>query len=199
MPREQHVAEGVPVSWDDVHDSRAGFRACLEAFSRPGIAIDGAPRPHLSDDRAEDAAAGVLLSLLDPGLALAAAGGAATSELASRLRELTGAVDAPVEEADFVLAGAGRAPDVATRARRGSALAPDRGATLVVVSGMGERCEAELNGPGVAGTFAVEVPLTAADLAALERANAAPPQGVDVIATAADGSLVGLPRSVVGG
>jgi alpha-D-ribose 1-methylphosphonate 5-triphosphate synthase subunit PhnH len=187
------------MTWDEVHDSRAGFRACLEALSRPGTAVAEVPRPRLRDDPATDAAAGVLLSLLDSGLALACSGGPALDALGSTLRELTGAAAADVGEADFVLAGPGRDPALATRARRGSALAPDRGATLVVAPCPDERCAVELRGPGLAGAVTVDVPLGRTEVAALRLANARPPAGVDVLATTAGGALVGLPRSVLGG
>ncbi|MGH2962588.1 MAG: phosphonate C-P lyase system protein PhnH, partial [Solirubrobacterales bacterium] len=117
------------MSWDHVHDSHAAFRACLEALSRPGARIVGLPRPGLSENAAHDAAAGILLTLLDPSLGLACAGEAETVELGARIRELTGAEEVRVEEADFLFAGRRRELDVAGRARRGSALAPERGAT----------------------------------------------------------------------
>ncbi|MGH2989327.1 MAG: phosphonate C-P lyase system protein PhnH [Solirubrobacterales bacterium] len=187
------------MSWDHVHDSRTAFRACLEALSRPGARIVDLPRPGLSENAAHEAAAGILLALLDPGLGLASTGGAETVELGAKVRELTGAAEVRVEEADFVFAGPRGEPDVAGRARRGSALAPDRGATLVYAGVDAQACELELAGPGVPGTRAAPVPLAAAEIETLRRANSHPPLGVDVLALAPDGSLVGLPRAVLGG
>jgi len=186
------------IAWDRVDDARAAFRACLDALSRPGTRVRGLPMPGLAADPGRDAGAGILLALLDRGVALACDGDAETARIAATVRGLTGACETGVEDADFVLAGPGGDPALAARARRGSALAPDRGATLVYAGSGGRGCEARLSGPGVEGTPAAALPLGAEEVESLRLANASPPLGVDVLAVAPDGSLVGIPRSVIG-
>ena len=187
------------MSWDDVHDARLAFRTCLEAMSFPGRPASGLPPAGTAAEPSRDGATAVLLGLLDPGLGLACASGSEMPDLAAEICARTGAHPAPVEEADFILAGADRDPTLPERARRGTALAPERGATLVYANAGREHSTLGLEGPGVAGVETARLGLSAEELASLRRANANPPAGIDLFAVEADGSLVGLPRTVLGG
>lgn len=182
--------------WDPVHDSREAFLTCLRAQCAPGIPQGPLPPAGFSTDPNLDGASAILLALLDPGLGLCVAGD--DPELASvgaRLRHDTGAVPAELPDADFVLVGAGAPAGLVAQARRGSPLAPERGAT--VVYGVPARArEVELSGPGVDGLLRVPVALADADLDAIGSANADLPRGVDVFIVSAQDQVVAIPRSV---
>jgi alpha-D-ribose 1-methylphosphonate 5-triphosphate synthase subunit PhnH len=181
------------MSWDSVHDSRETFLQCLWAQCRPGVPQGPLPRCGLSADPDLDAAAAILLSLLDPGLVLAAADAGEAGDVAAALCRLTGATPGAVDDADFVLVSPGSGM-VATRARRGNAVAPERGAT-VVYSGGCDPVSVELRGPGIEDVARVELPLHVEELADLVSANAAAPAGVDTFVVVA-AHVVAVPRSV---
>lgn len=179
--------------WDPVHDSRRAFLACLRAFCEPGVAIGGVPRPHLHDDMVLDVASGVLLTVLDPGFGLAIVGDVEAQRLGEILCTLTGAQPAPLERASFVLVVDDAPSPVAAHARRGTALEPERGAT-VVYAGPWVPFEATLELAGRAGQRRIDLPLPMAERAALAEANAEPPAGIDALVV--DGTVLrGLPRS----
>jgi alpha-D-ribose 1-methylphosphonate 5-triphosphate synthase subunit PhnH len=181
-------------SWDAVHDGRTAFRACLRAMCAPGEPVAGLPRAGICGDPLLDRAAALLLALLDPGLGLAVAGGAEARACAERLARATGAAPAPLCDADFVLVTGGPAGP-AREARRGSALAPEAGATLVY-AGDWPPHEAQLAGPGIeAERLRAALALPPGELALLAEAAAAPPAGVDAFVLSPTG-LTALPRSV---
>lgn len=184
--------------WDAVHDSRTAFLACLRAQCAPGTPVGPVPSPWLGsaacpDGAAAGTAAGLLLSLLDPGLTLAAAGDTAQL-LAEALIERSRATAASVAEADFVLASGDPSAAIAA-ARRGSRLQPERGATVVVVCG-DDASTVTLRGPGIENELTVAVPLGPGALQALRAVNARSPCGVDVLLAGAV-AVQALPRSTV--
>lgn len=181
--------------WDPVHDGRTAFRACLDAICRPGTAIPGVPRGRICAEPVLDRAAAVLLALLDPGLTLAVAGGPYARSAGEQLTRRTGAAPAPIDEADFVLVSGGTG-GAAGAARRGTALHPELGATLVY-AGDWPLCEAVLRGPGIEErTRSARVSLPERELEALVAAAALPPAGLDAFVVAPAG-LIALPRSVL--
>lgn len=182
--------------WDPVHDSREAFLTCLRAQCAPGFPQGPLPAAGISADPHLDGASAILLALLDPGLGLCVVGDEPDlMSVGERLRHGTGAAEAQLADADFVLVGAGAPLGIAARARRGSALAPERGATIVYCAPT-PACGVELSGPGIDGTVRVPVPLSAADLAAVAAANADLPRGVDVFVLTAPDQVLAIPRSV---
>ena len=183
-------------TWDAVHDGREAFRACLRAMCEPGRPVPAPPRAGLASDPLRDAAAAVLLGLLDVGVGLCVVGDAAARELGDELLRRTGAAPAPLCDADFVLvagaaAGAGGA---AAEARRGSALRPEAGATVVYAGGWAP-VVAVLEGPGLEAPAPVSLALPPGELELLAAAAAQPPAGVDAFVLSAAG-LTALPRSI---
>jgi alpha-D-ribose 1-methylphosphonate 5-triphosphate synthase subunit PhnH len=154
------------------------------------------PAAGVARDPDLDAAAAVLLALLDPGLTLAHAGDPRAGAVAREVRSITRAGEAPVAEADFVLVVGGAdelAAPVAASARRGTAADPEHGATIVYCVPR-QRTRALVAGPGIDGTAWADIPLDRRELAALSTANSAPPAGVDAFLVVA-GSILALPRS----
>ncbi len=181
------------MSWDRVHDGRDGFLACMRALCSPGQPIDLRSTPAISEAAELDAAAGVLLALLDRGLVLAVAGGPEAHRVAAAAAARTGAELGDLEAADWVLVH-GPAGDVLTRARRGDRANPESGATVIVATA-GPPSVLSVSGPGVDGTATVPLPLDELTVRAFSSANAETPCGVDVFVVA-PGRLYGLPRSV---
>lgn len=182
--------------WDTVHDSREAFLTCLRAQCAPGSAQGPLPPVGISADPHLDGASAILLSLLDPGLGLCVVGDDPEFlAVGERLRHGTGASVAPIADADFVLVGAGAPVGIAAQARRGSALAPELGAT-VVYSAPAPTRTVELSGPGIDGTVRVPVPLGEAELVAVAAANADSPRGIDAFVLTAPDQVLALPRSV---
>lgn len=180
------------VPWDMVHDGRRAFRACVRAICEPGALVEVAPRAGWVGDPALDRAVAVLLALLDPGIGLAAAGEWARA-VARRVAAETAAAPAPVADADFVLLTSDAPAEIVAQVRRGNALHPERGATVVRACAGG--CTSVLAaGPGLPAPRRLDVPLAREHVAALIAAGAAPPAGVDAFLTTAQG-LVALPRS----
>lgn len=150
------------------------YRLLLAAVSRPGTVVDLAA--DLDDGRA---ALGALAALADAATTLHDGHGL----LAARERGLLGALPAAADTAQFVLADGRRTPDERLAPARGSLLAPERGATLVLdLDAVGEGPLAlGLEGPGIAGTTTLA--LAGLDRAWLERRAAwcDLPLGVDVL------------------
>jgi phosphonate C-P lyase system protein PhnH len=190
MVHDRLGAAGAP--WDMVHDGRLTFRACVRAICEPGALVEAAPRAGWVADPALDRATAVLLALLDPGVGLAAAGEAART-VARRLTAVTGAAPAPVADAEFVLLGADAPAGMAAQARRGNALHPERGATIVCACD-GRHTRVVAAGPGLPAARRLDLPVDRDGVAALIAAGAAPPAGVDAFLATARG-LVALPRS----
>lgn len=180
--------------WDLVHDGRAAFLACMRAICAPGTPIEMPCAPEISDHPELDTAAAVLLALLDRGLTLGVAGGAAANRVATTVLDDTGATLGDIAVADWALVH-GPAADTIARARRGSRLAPETGATLVIAAAA-EPQPVSISGPGVIDRQTVFVPLDAVALHARAAANSMPPCGVDLLIVTAN-CVIGLPRGVV--
>jgi alpha-D-ribose 1-methylphosphonate 5-triphosphate synthase subunit PhnH len=179
--------------WDSVHDGRTAFLACMRAMCSPGTPVELPVVPGVSEHTELDSAAAILLALLDRGLSLGVSGGEAAELVAAMVSAETGAARGDVADADWVLVH-GVAADTIARARRGTRLAPETGATLVIAAA-GEPHPMSIVGPGVAGRSTVFVPLDAVAVHAFTAANSMPPCGVDLLVVAAK-CVIGLPRSV---
>jgi len=178
---------------DPVLDAQAGFRAVLEAMSRPGR-VQRAGTGLRPPAPLHQASAAVLLALADADTPLWLDAGA---DAEAWLRFHCGApVVAAAGEAAFVLA-AGAAPALASLAR-GSEEEPQRGATLVLQVGALEEGEGwRLCGPGIAREHRLRVTGAPDGFHAAWAANRAGfPCGVDVLLCAGD-RLAALPRSVM--
>ncbi|EKF23538.1 phosphonate C-P lyase system protein PhnH [Mycolicibacterium hassiacum DSM 44199] len=180
--------------WDPVHDARTAFSACMHALCAPGTPVEIGRVPHLTDRAELDTAAAILLGLLDARVSLGVAGGAAAHRLAAEIRFGTGATDADVADSDWVLVH-GPAAEAIRRARRGTRVTPETGATVVVATNAAPQ-RITVSGPGIPGGNAtVWVPLDAVSVHAFIAANAARPRGVDLLLTTKS-CVIGLPRSL---
>jgi alpha-D-ribose 1-methylphosphonate 5-triphosphate synthase subunit PhnH len=168
----------------------------MHALCAPGTPIELPSVPQLCEYPELDSAAAILLALLDHGLTLGAAGGDAAQRVADAVRGNTGAAEGEVTDADWLLVH-GAAADAITRARRGSRLAPETGATLVIASAAAPQ-PMSITGPGVAGRETVFVPLDTVAVHAFVAANSMLPCGVDLL-IATGKCVIGLPRSVTVG
>ena len=181
------------MKWDSVHDGRTAFLACMRALCSPGTPVELARVPQICEHTELDSAAAILLALLDRGLMLGVSGGDAAHRIAARVIDDTGATRGDVADADWVLVH-GAAADAIARARRGTRLAPETGATLVIATA-NDPHPMSIIGPGVPGRATALVPLDAVSVHALAAANSTLPCGVDVLIAAAN-CVIGLPRSV---
>jgi alpha-D-ribose 1-methylphosphonate 5-triphosphate synthase subunit PhnH len=181
------------VKWDSVHDGRTAFLACMRAMCSPGTPIELPCVPQICEHTELDSAAAILLALLDRGLTLGVIGEDAAHRVAARVIDDTGAARGDVADADWVLVH-GPAADAIVRARRGTRLAPEAGATLVIAAA-GEPQPMSISGPGVADRATVYVPLDAVAVHAFTAANSQLPCGVDLLIVTAN-CVIGLPRSI---
>ena len=172
------------VSWDPVHDSRRAFLCCMRAQCAPGTVVGPVPLPGLVADPRLDAAAAVLLTLLDTTTPVAACGTAARQAVAA-VRAVTGSPLTGLPEAEFVLV-AGDPAEAIRRAPRGDRDRPERGATVVVVAA-DVRETLTLAGPGIPGRRSSAVALGGDARRERERANSALPCGVDLLLVGDDG------------
>lgn len=179
--------------WDSVHDGRTAFLSCMRAMCEPGTPIELPCVPQICEHAELDSAAAILLALLDRGLSLGVSGGHAAHRAASMVIDETGAARADVADAGWVLVH-GPAADTIAHARRGTRLAPEAGATLVVAAS-GEPHTMSVTGPGVAARSTVFIPLDAVAVRAFTAANSLLPCGVDLLIATAN-CVIGLPRSV---
>jgi alpha-D-ribose 1-methylphosphonate 5-triphosphate synthase subunit PhnH len=141
--------------------------------------------------QAHEAFRALLLALAYPGRprALPAAGWEAALALLLEAvwRDAPGAV--------LVAAGAD-ASGLIESAARGTETEPEAGVTVLRLAGPdAARSRVVLEGPGVREALRVELPLSAGELAARERACAAPPLGVDLVLLDERGVLLGVPRT----
>lgn len=153
------------------------FRAVLTALAEPG------QRRELSGAVGTAALPGLLSAIWEPDTPIWAA------DLPSA--PTFGKPVGP-EEADLLLVDGGAA-DVVAKARIGTALYPEHGATVVVL-GSSTPTTVTLSGPGVPGSVEVDLPASRALLEARDGRCAEPPTGVDLLFVNG-GSLIGLPRT----
>jgi alpha-D-ribose 1-methylphosphonate 5-triphosphate synthase subunit PhnH len=181
------------VIWDPVHDGRTAFLACMRAICSPGTPIELPALPRISEHAELDGAAAILLALLDRGLSLGLSGGEAAHQVGAMVVEQTGAGRSDIGDADWTLVH-GPSADAISRARRGSRLKPESGATLVIAA-TGEVSPVALAGPGIPGSARAFVALDDVAVHAFIAANSAPPCGVDLLIVDGD-CVIALPRSV---
>jgi alpha-D-ribose 1-methylphosphonate 5-triphosphate synthase subunit PhnH len=180
------------VTWDAVHDSRRAFLCCMRAQCAPGSAVGPLPLPGLMTDPRLDAAAAVLLTLLDSTTPVAACGTEARDVVAV-VSAVTGSPVTDVPDAEFVLV-VGDPADAISRAPRGDRDRPEAGATVVaVVDGAQEALT--LAGPGIPSRRSSMLGLSVEARRERDRANAGLPCGVDLLLVGDDGVLA-LPRTV---
>lgn len=179
--------------WDRVHDGRTAFLTCMRAMCSPGTPIEMPTAPQVGEHSELDTAAAVLLALLDRGLSLGISGSPAAHRVAATVLQDTGAARADVPDAHWVLVH-GAAADTIAHARRGSRLAPETGATVLVAT-TGDPHPMSIAGPGVDGRATAFLPLDELSVHAFTAANAMPPCGVDLLIATAN-CVIGLPRSV---
>jgi alpha-D-ribose 1-methylphosphonate 5-triphosphate synthase subunit PhnH len=165
----------------------------MRAMCTPGVPVELSAVPGISGQPELDGAAAVLLALLDRGLSLGVMGGDAADQVGATVAQQTGARRGEIADANWTLVH-GPSADAITRAHRGTRLAPERGASLVVAA-TGEASPVMLTGPGIRGAAKAFVALDEMAIHAFTAANAAPPCGVDLFIVDGD-CLMSLPRSV---
>jgi alpha-D-ribose 1-methylphosphonate 5-triphosphate synthase subunit PhnH len=180
------------VTWDAVHDSRRAFLCCMRAQCAPGVAVGPLPLPGLMTDPRLDAAAAVLLTLLDSTTPVAACG-AEARDIVAAVGAVTGSPVTGVPDAEFVLV-VGDPADAIRRAPRGDRDRPETGATVVVVVD-DDRETLTLVGPGIPSHRLSTLALSVAARRERESANAAMPCGVDLLLVG-DDDVLALPRTV---
>lgn len=196
------------------HASQRCFRVFLRTLSRPGEPVA------LDDLEAVAAGPGALpLALADIDTAVAIVG---NDEQASQICEATRSPLVPVPEAAIVALYAPTA-DLIGQCRRGSALAPERGAKVAIAcngfdpvlrAGPDQRGDdvgsgvapapgagsvrLSLRGPGVKGSIGLSIRGVSPDvIGAVQEANRQFPEGLDTWFVSCDGNVVGVPRSNV--
>ncbi|MEN3264142.1 phosphonate C-P lyase system protein PhnH [Pseudonocardia sp.] len=179
------------MSWNAVHDSRRAFLCCMRAQCAPGTAVGPLPLPGLMTDPRLDAAAAVLLTLLDSTTPVAPCG-AEAREVVAAVRAVTGSPVTGVADAEFVLV-VGDAADAIRQAPRGDRDRPEAGATVVVVDDTQETLT--LAGPGIPTHRLSTLALSVEARRERESANAAMPCGVDLLLVN-DGGVLALPRTI---
>lgn len=172
----------------DTFASQAVFRTLLETLSRPGT---------LGRLDAPWGAAIVPMSLADVETTIAVDGDV---DKADALAMATGAAPVPLDEADLVACCAPISPSTIARLRRGTPLAPEKGAKVgmdcvALHYGAGD-VTLTLRGPGVDGTTVLGVDGVAREVFdALGAAGSAPPAGIDAWLVDERGVVAGLPRT----
>jgi alpha-D-ribose 1-methylphosphonate 5-triphosphate synthase subunit PhnH len=189
---------------DSTAQSQAVFRSALDALARPGtpVAIPAAALVSPTSGT-HDAAASVLLALLDQDCALWLSPTLANGPAAAWLRFHTGCrVEQDCSKADFVwVASIDELPPL-QRLKQGSAECPDQSATCVVgvtgwrIAAASEADAVSLRGPGVRDVLTLAVDGMDANFVQQHHAmQAHAPCGVDMFFCAGD-AVLGFPRSV---
>jgi len=180
------------------------FRRLLEALSRPGRVVRLEPLPGAVSFAA---ALAIGECLLDHEVTFGVADDRGGRGLEAALCAVTGARCLPLPEADFVFATGVHGPGALSRIKRGTAEAPDTGATVVYCleadSGAGpaeaaQHLSIRLSGPGIAereGIAPQMKGLPSTMLHEIMALNADYPLGVDFFFISPEGDVMGLPRS----
>lgn len=185
------------------HESQRVFRRLLEAFSRPGRCVRIEPLEPLVPFAA---ALALGRCLLDDAVSYAVIGAeTAARQLGSLLEKETRARAAEPEKADFLwVCGAENAAGCFARAGRGSAEAPQGGATvfccLETPPGVrsAQRLLVRLAGPGIEAATGIAPEMEGIPLAVWEElasVNAEFPLGVESVFLQPEGRLMAVPRS----
>lgn len=182
---------------DPVFAAQGVFRAVMDATARPGtvheLAADVVPPAPLAAGPAA-----IALALCDADTRLWLAPSWSNAQTSAWIAFQCGA---PLTEdtglADFALAPAAEAPDLAALAQ-GSQEYPDRSTTLVIeVDALTGGSELLLSGPGIDGTRVISPKGLPDGFLAMRAANRKLfPRGVDVI-LAAGAKMIALPRTTV--
>jgi len=182
-------AEIREVGFDHCLDSQALFRRLLQATARPGTLVDLRPLALTVPPGPLHPACALLLAVLDLEVALHVVGPGA-ARLSEYLCFNTGAWDAPIEEADFILVTA-----------RGTLATPHLGATVVYTPSSlalpsdHDSLLLSLQGPGIAGEARLSVRGIPAEEWGRLQALMDFPLGLDIWLAARDGDLAVIPRS----
>jgi alpha-D-ribose 1-methylphosphonate 5-triphosphate synthase subunit PhnH len=189
---------------DSTAQSQLVFRCALDALARPGTPVSLPAAALVSPTfGTHDAAASVLLALLDQDCALWLSPTLANGPAAAWLRFHTGCrVEQDCSKADFVWATSIAELPPLQRLRQGSAEYPDQSATCVVeVTAWRVAAETEvdavtLRGPGVRDVLTLAVDGMDANFVQQHHAmQAHAPCGIDMFFCAGD-AVLGFPRSV---
>lgn len=177
------MAAPVP-SAEDLRDN-AAFAALMAALARPGSLHD-------LPDTGVSPLATLALSLVDLDCAVMTDDDALGRQIAA-----TGARLVPASRADHAfLTSSDTALATLAALPVGSALYPDRGATLVMPARLGEGAALRLSGPGIAGQTEARVGGLPAGFLDLRAVRCRYPEGVEVVFL--DGRrLMALPRSTL--
>lgn len=181
----------------DAHQSSQVFRLLLDVLARPGTRARLPLQPDMSP------ALLVPLALADVDVTLAVLDEPrAAREWEVALGRATDARVGDLAHSDIVVALQPPSVDELRRLKRGTSLAPEEGARLVLacrsLSDGDSPAELvlELGGPGVPGKRRLGIDgLSGGVINALADLNTAFPMGVDTFLVAQDGTLAGLPRT----
>lgn len=197
---KQEALQRVRPGFDDpVVDSQAVFRGVLQALSLPGRVVAVPSRAEVPECRGSEAAAQILLALLDSHCRLWLSASLQGSDVEAWLRFHTGCrLETDAAKAQFLWCAAGDEWPSLAALNLGTDESPDQSATcLLELDALHEAAGAEwtLHGPGIPGTQSMSVRGLPEDFEAQWAANHGVfPQGVDVLLTARS-EVVGLPRT----
>ena len=189
---------------DSTAQSQLVFRCALDALARPGTPVSLPAAALVSPTSGtHDAAASVLLALLDQDCALWLSPTLANGPAAAWLRFHTGCrVEQDCSKAEFVWAASIDELPPLQRLKQGSAEYPDQSATCVVgvtgwrLAAASEADAVSLRGPGVRDVLTLAVDGMDASFVQQHHAmQAHAPCGVDMFFCAGD-AVLGFPRSV---
>jgi alpha-D-ribose 1-methylphosphonate 5-triphosphate synthase subunit PhnH len=180
--------------------SQAVFRVLLGTLARPGRVLElPAAKSGPGTEAGHEVGPGIVpLALAVIGSKVAVVGAPSWQ---ARICRATGASPTDIAEASLVAIYGAADPDLVSRLRRGSAVAPEDGARVglacgaLTEDGPGETT-VELSGPGVPGRTRLGVDGVGREVFdALRAANAMFPAGVDVWLVDGRGRVAALPRS----
>jgi len=186
--------------FDHCLDSQTLFRRLLQATARPGTLVDLRPLALTVPPGSLRPACALLLAVLDLEVSLHVVGPEAAT-IAEYLCFNTGAWNASIENADFILVTAPSAGDIIGRVKRGTLAAPHLGATVIytpaslVLSADPADPTLALQGPGIAGE--ARLPVRGMPVEEWDRLESLMdfPLGVDIWLASREGDLAVIPRS----
>jgi alpha-D-ribose 1-methylphosphonate 5-triphosphate synthase subunit PhnH len=184
----------------------------LLALSAPGRELKGLPAVALGalpsgigaqpNRDVQGHAAALLLALADETLTLAAIGDGATESVAATVAGITGATllehGEDPSRADLLIVGGEESASAMGMARRGTAVEPHRGATVILAGHWPERVYAvvrarEARAPSSSASRTASMRLPEGARLVIAEANANYPAGLDLL-VATDHGFVALPR-----